>query len=213
MAGVYGPVASTSHSDTPSKAFLTVQLTPLSGISGPAERSLETDIQRALEPLILFSSLPLRSKICLTLQVLGSPDGPLLPTALNAAALALIDTGIPLLAVPAAVSVALTRTNHMLLDPTVEETLNASSVHTLAFVQTDTQGSTDKKANLVLMSSVGECTRDDLRQVYSAAEAAAGKVAEFMRLAVIKRLERDFGKEPKVVPSDGLQKDTDAIMT
>ncbi|GJP49023.1 hypothetical protein CLOM_g8284 [Closterium sp. NIES-68] len=92
---------------------------------GWQERYCEAVVRQTVDAVLLSSLLP-RTRIQLQLQVVHD-DGSLLPCALNAAFAALLDAGLPLSCLPAAVQLALDAQGQLLLDPTKEEQQTSSA--------------------------------------------------------------------------------------
>ncbi|GJP36288.1 hypothetical protein CLOM_g20815 [Closterium sp. NIES-68] len=139
VAGVYGPrgmgvaggglagggAAAGQGKEDPLRASLQVIWAPRNGLAGSQERYCEAVVRQTVDAVLLSSLLP-RTRIQLQLQVVHD-DGSLLPCALNAAFAALLDAGLPLSCLPAAVQLALDSQGQLLLDPTKEEQQTSSA--------------------------------------------------------------------------------------
>ncbi|CAI5507950.1 unnamed protein product, partial [Closterium sp. Naga37s-1] len=140
VAGVYGPrgmgaaggglaggggAVGQGGKEDPLRASLQVIWAPRNGIAGAQEKYSEAVVRQTVDAVLLSSLLP-RTRIQLQLQVLHD-DGSLLACALNAAFAALLDAGLPLACLPAAVQLALDSQGQLLLDPTKQEQQTASA--------------------------------------------------------------------------------------
>ncbi|CAI5525022.1 unnamed protein product [Closterium sp. Naga37s-1] len=140
VAGVYGPrgmgaaggglaggggAVGQGGKEDPLRASLQVIWAPRNGIAGPQEKYSEAVVRQTIDAVLLSSLLP-RTRIQLQLQVVHD-DGSLLACALNAAFAALLDAGLPLACLPAAVQLALDSQGQLLLDPTKQEQQTASA--------------------------------------------------------------------------------------
>ncbi|KAH9545147.1 hypothetical protein CY35_12G033400 [Sphagnum magellanicum] len=114
LAAVYGPKSVTGKKENPEYASLEVIWKPKSGLSGKFEKEAELIVKRSLESIILAALYP-NLGISIILQVIND-DGSLLACAMNAACAALVDAGIPLTGLIAAVSCGVTVNNEVILD-------------------------------------------------------------------------------------------------
>lgn len=108
-ASVNGPIEVQRRDELPEEAALEINIRPSSGVHSPREAHLETLIHSTLRSVILVDRFP-RTLIQVTLQVLAEPEegrrwkylprdtGGLmvLPALLQAALMAVMDTGLPL---------------------------------------------------------------------------------------------------------------------
>ncbi|KAJ1610191.1 RPR46-like RNAse PH domain-containing protein [Cryptosporidium canis] len=139
IATVWRPEEASSHK---CKSYLEVILRPRIGQSQESHKLVEYHMLRLFEKVIDFKPFN-RCVISIALQIV-SEDGPILPVCINAAVLALIDSGIPMKFFPLAVSIAESNhfygekdTSHLLLDPTQSEFLNCTNCSTIVVNTTE----------------------------------------------------------------------------
>eukprot|EP00755_Sulcionema_specki_P033631 Sspe_Gene.101198::Locus_75792_Transcript_1_1_Confidence_1.000_Length_913::g.101198::m.101198/K12590/RRP46, EXOSC5; exosome complex component RRP46 len=141
LCSVTGPQQAREYRFRPDRAVIEVvirgrdQTTRGGGASRlqmDAERAQETAeshqiavfLQNSLESVILVSSMP-RQEILFTIQVLEE-DGGLASVAINAAMLAVLDSGLPCKSMVAGVEACITK-GQLLLDPTEDEIAKSES--------------------------------------------------------------------------------------
>lgn len=139
VATVWRPEEASSNK---CKSYLEVILRPRIGQAQESHKLMEYHILRLFEKVINFEPFT-RCVISIALQIV-SEDGPILPVCINAAALALIDSGIPMEFFPLAISIAESShfygegdTSHLMLDPTQSEFLNCTNCSTIVVNTTD----------------------------------------------------------------------------
>jgi exosome complex component RRP46 len=137
LAAVYGPTAAGVQREDAERAALEVVFKPRSGLAGPLEHEYEALLRPALEALVLRALHP-RTLVRVVLQAVAE-DGSLLACALNAAVVALVDAGVPMKSLAAAMAVALppgadgSADGGALVDPDAAEERAAAAAATLAF--------------------------------------------------------------------------------
>mmetsp|Transcript_3430 Transcript_3430/g.12366 ORF Transcript_3430/g.12366 Transcript_3430/m.12366 type:complete len:245 (+) Transcript_3430:137-871(+) len=94
LAAVYGPKGIGSNAEDVEKAVVDVSLRPTTGVPGPREKELADVVRRTVEGALLLSLHP-RTGISIIVQVIED-DGSILACALNAACMALMDSGVPM---------------------------------------------------------------------------------------------------------------------
>ncbi|KAJ7303953.1 hypothetical protein JRQ81_011468 [Phrynocephalus forsythii] len=170
-AGVYGPSEVKVSKEIYDKATLEVLLRPKVGLPGVYERSREQMIKKTCEAVILGTLHP-RSSITVVLQVV-TDAGSLLASCLNATCVALMDAGLPLGSLFCGMTCAVDVHGNITLDPTAKQEKEAQAVLTFAIE------SIEKK---VLMSTTkGTCSVEQLQQCIVAAQRAADTVFQFYR--------------------------------
>ena len=152
IAGIFGPVSVPIRLEKIDAAKVIVVVDPLSGTGGTFEKTLATQIEKSLDAIIDIRSFP-RSSIQVNLQILAQ-DGLILPVALNAAVLACIDAGIPMISMIGSISVSVTADGQILLDPDQGEIDSSVSRHVFAFEE--------KSSGLVLQESWGSFSISDV---------------------------------------------------
>ncbi|XP_074308555.1 exosome complex exonuclease RRP46 homolog [Silene latifolia] len=125
IAAVYGPKAGTKKNENPEKASIEVIWKPKTGQTGKPEREYEMILKRTLQSFCILTINP-NTTTSVILQVVND-DGALLPCAINAACLALVDAGIPLKHLAVSICCCLTEAGEVILDPTKleEQTMKA----------------------------------------------------------------------------------------
>jgi len=185
LAGVTGPAEVRLKDELADKAVLEVNVRPLRGVAGPANKAQEHALHANFAPLIQLNTLP-RSLIQVTLQTVSLPTlafSKTLSTSLeatngaprrfessaseraalvNAMTCALMDAAVPMRGLLIAVSAAILRGGQQLvLDPTAQEEGAAASLHTLVF--SFGEGVGGHEGDLVGIESSGDFTEDEVR--------------------------------------------------
>ncbi|KAI9350043.1 exosome component 5-like protein [Zopfochytrium polystomum] len=172
LAAVYGPKEVKIRDEKLDRATVEVILRPLIGSAGTRERLYERVIHSTMENAIVTASFP-RTAIQIVLQVM-SDDGSVLPVAMNAACLALVDAGVPLKSMVAAVECAYNAEGELMLDPNAQELESAVSTHVYAF---DNINPHTTLCNL----STGAFKQQEFAKAFEMSQMAAAKVHEFNR--------------------------------
>jgi len=174
------------------------------GLAADREHELEDRIAKFVQS-VLDRSCPPRTTVTVVVQIL-SEDGSLLACALNAAAVALLDAGVPLCGSPATVSVAMARRAGspadwvLLLEPDAREEAACEFVGTYAMLfaspgdgpgdrtqdndnekPSEDKGKGFMESEIVHMSCNGRATGDGTLLALSAAEKASEQMLAFMR--------------------------------
>ncbi|RKP15373.1 ribosomal protein S5 domain 2-type protein [Piptocephalis cylindrospora] len=181
VAGAHGPIESRLSQEHPDRATLEVTYLPAAGIADTRSRVVEGSIRGALESLCLLGQYP-RTLIQVAIQGVAT-EGAELATAANAATLALMDAGIPMktlfLTTSCAVMEGFDQAGHLILDPSSEEAKEATSVHTVGF---------DGSGQVVLLSSVGDFTQEQLLEAIEVCRGGITQVQEYIRTRVSDRM-------------------------
>lgn len=116
LAAVYGPKAGTKKNENPEKACIEVIWKPKTGQIGKPEKEYEMILKRTLESVCILTVNP-NTTTSIIVQVVND-DGALLPSAINAACMALVDAGIPMKHLAVAICCCLAKSGYVILDPT-----------------------------------------------------------------------------------------------
>ncbi|KAF4324865.1 hypothetical protein BBO99_00001866 [Phytophthora kernoviae] len=185
LAAVYGPgQARNWRSEHVEKATLDVCFKLEKGIMTSKEKEYEQIIRETFTPIVLTDNFP-RAVISIVVQVIednGSISFPLyhlLAVAINAVSLALLDAGVPMLAVVTATSCGIFPDGNMYLDPTSVEEEQAVS-----WVTTARSSSSDGVLTCITNGLLSE------EQYFACSEAcqrASESVAAFFRIVQQKK--------------------------
>lgn len=188
LAAVYGPKAGTRKGENPEKASIEVIWKPKSGQIGKPEKEYEMILKRTLQSICLLTIHP-NTTTSVILQVVGD-DGALLPCAINASCAALVDAGIPLKYLAAAICCGLTNSGSVILDPTkVEEKMLQAFVY-LVFpnsplsVLPKGQSPDEEPTEHGIITSVTHGVMSELDSYFNCLDrgrAACSKISEFLR--------------------------------
>jgi ribonuclease PH len=152
-------------------------------------------LRKSLIGAIKLTEYP-RATIFLKLTVLHD-DGAVLACSLNAASLALLDAGILMSYVPAAISVVVAgpsggresagvaASESLLLDPTASEESSAEAICTYTMQSSIVQKNTSSHAPSILNTHTSGCvTADDISATLEMATKAVALVHDFMRKTI-----------------------------
>ncbi|KAJ7543930.1 hypothetical protein O6H91_09G058800 [Diphasiastrum complanatum] len=191
LAAVYGPKSISGRRENPERATIEVIWKPKSGMTGNKEKEAELVLRRSLDYIIIATLHP-NTGMSIIVQVI-SDDGALLACAINATTAALVDTGIPLSGLIAAVSCGINKEGDLLLDLTKSEEQEAQAHVCLVFpnrplsmkVETSIK-SDDEPVEHGLVTSVtcGAMSVDDYLSCLDLGRAASLKISEFSRTSL-----------------------------
>ncbi|KAH1033265.1 hypothetical protein J1N35_045439 [Gossypium stocksii] len=160
LAAVYGPKAGTKKNENPEKACIEVIWKPKTGqigdfltsllivlafevwyagnfqnilhwCLGKPEKEYEMILKRTLESICILTVNP-NTTTSIIVQVVND-DGALLPSAINAACMALVDAGIPMKHLAVAICCCVAKTGYVILDPTKLEEQKTKAFAYLVF--------------------------------------------------------------------------------
>ncbi len=186
IAGVYGPrEVFPKFLTKPDRAIIQCRyvMAPFSGLedhgrSGPNRRSQEISkvIKHVFENAVLVHQFP-KTAINISMEVLQS-DGGTRVASLNAAALAMVDAGLPVKDIITAVSVGKAG-GQVIVDLSKEEDNHGQSDIPMAFSL--------RTGELLLYQMDGLLTKDEVDQAITMGHEAAKKVREFQEAALIEK--------------------------
>ncbi|KAG0759607.1 hypothetical protein G6F57_009031 [Rhizopus arrhizus] len=177
ICSVSGPVEVQMRDEKLDEATVEVIVRPAKGVRATKEKLIENTLRTTFEPIILGGMMP-RTLVQITVQV-TKDDGSVLAASINAIALALLDAGIPLKYMAAAVTCMFdSKTCEVVLDPTAVELQNSKSVHTFAF------DNTRKTSNVLLSDSDGIFNEAEYSSCQEACFEAVEQIHTFLRTAV-----------------------------
>ncbi|XP_034833768.1 exosome complex component RRP46 [Maniola hyperantus] len=179
LASVNGPLDIKISSQSIEKATLEVLFCSKEGKPSVADRYKENVIRQTCETAILGCLYP-RTGISLTIQELENYGG-LLTCAVNSACLALINSGVAMRHVVAALCCAVDEVGNLILEPTHQQAQNARAKLYFVF------DSRDK--NLVTGFTEGSFSEDTYEEALAQCRLASDLVFEFYR-DVVKKYSR-----------------------
>ncbi|CAR24279.1 Rrp46p [Lachancea thermotolerans] len=195
ICSVTGPIEPKARQELPSQLALEVVVRPCKGVPNTREKLLEDQIRGVVTPVLAKYLYPRQlCQICFQILESGEPEDEYnvkeLNSCINAAYLALIDSGVALQSSFSSVCVSvLGSNNEILVNPTQEQLIKSDSTHILALEV----GSGGKKIqNVLLIESNGDFTEEIMFNVLSRAEKACVEVALELRKAVEDKIKRDF---------------------
>ncbi|KAA0193368.1 hypothetical protein HAZT_HAZT000806 [Hyalella azteca] len=179
VASVTGPTSGRVSARHHNKCNLEVQFCPCNGQPTIEERDVECIIGECIEE-ILASHLHPRATILLNIQELQSEhEHQLLTASLNGAVMALMDAGVQMQGLLAAVTCCYTHAGVVIVEPTALELQESKS--SLVFVlESDT-------ANVVACYQQGRLSVAEYTAVLNRAIEAAKEVFQFYRSEMLKR--------------------------
>lgn len=196
VAAVYGPKAITGRRENAERAILEVTWKPKTGLAGNAEKEAEFVLRRTLEHVV-FTAMHPNTAISIIIQVVND-DGALLACAVNAACAALVDAGIPMRGLVAAVSCAVNSKGEVCLDPTKGEEKEVLGHVSLVFpgrsllvpsVAPHLIDNEPIEHGIISSITRGVISADDYLNCLERGRAASSKIAEFARTS-LERVQR-----------------------
>ncbi|CAO3627871.1 unnamed protein product [Mucor hiemalis] len=173
MCSVTGPVEVQIRDEKLDEATVEVVVRPAKGVPSTKEKLMESVLRTTFEPVILGGMMP-RTLVQIVVQVIKD-EGSVLSAAVNAITIALLDAGIPMKHMAAAITVMVDQHNELVLDPVTAEIEEAKSVHTFSF---------DNANTLLLSDSEGVFSEEEYFSSHDLAGEAIEKVHGFLRVAV-----------------------------
>eukprot|EP00474_Spongospora_subterranea_P010355 CRZ10813.1 hypothetical protein [Spongospora subterranea] len=180
IATVFGPVEAPIRSEIYDQARITVSIKKVSPIKPGLISSIsewEHIVRQSLEAVVLRSLHP-RTQIEVNLIVVGD-DGSLVSACVHAACLALIDAGVPLTSMLSSVTLAISETGAVLIDPTLEEEVAAAA--RLTFVCSSDCSQAD---SIIASITDGTILESTYFECIKLARIAATQVQGFLELAL-----------------------------
>ncbi|XP_060929081.1 exosome complex component RRP46 [Limanda limanda] len=181
-AGVYGPAEVKVSKEIYDRATLEVLIQPKVGLPGVRERSQEQCVRETCEASLLLSLHP-RSSLTLVLQVLHD-DGSLLSCLLNAACMSLMDAGLHMSCLFCGVTCAIDADGQIITDPTAAQEKESRALMTFAI--------DSKKHNVLMTSTKGSFSVNELQQCIAVSQKASEKLFQFYRDSVRRRYSKNL---------------------
>lgn len=188
LAAVYGPKAGTRKGENPEKASVEVIWKPKTGQIGKTEKEYEMILRRTVQSICLLTVHP-NTTTSVIIQVV-SDDGALLPCAINASCVALVDAGIPLKHLAVAVSCGLTENEFFILDPSkIEEQKMKAFIYMvfpnipISVLPEPTSHKEDEPMEHGIITSVsyGAMSVSDYLSSLERGRAVSAKISDFLR--------------------------------
>jgi len=184
MVGLYGPADVKPHKEKLNSVTVDVSLYPKSGQSGVEDRSREV-LMRGIVADSVMSSLHPRTGLHIGVQVFED-DGGVLACSVNTTCLALIDSGFAMKNLFAGVTLAVTSSGHILLDPDaarLRKNAPIDAVLTFAF--------DSRNYDVIATHMKGHCSEIKLQEALSIAKSASKSVFDFYRSVVTKKFSKE----------------------
>ncbi|KAK6236817.1 hypothetical protein QUC31_020616 [Theobroma cacao] len=186
LAAVYGPKAGARKNENPEKACIEVIWKPKTGQTGKLEKEYEMILKRTLQSICILTVNP-NTTTSIIIQVVND-DGALLPCAINAACVALVDAGIPMKHLAVAICCCVAKSGYVILDPTKLEEQKMKSFAYLVFPNSvhsvlpegSVQGE-PMEHGIVTSVTHGIMSVDDYFYCLERGCAASAKLSDFLR--------------------------------
>ncbi|KAK7788565.1 hypothetical protein R5R35_000155 [Gryllus longicercus] len=175
VAAVYGPVDVKPQRILVDKASIETVYKPKSGLPNVADRMRETIIKNTCETALLSAIHP-RTAVCIVLQEMQDSGG-LLSCCINAACMALMDSGIAMKFLVAAVSCMISE-DDIILDPSDKDLMGSKASLTFVF--------DSAKKNLVASHTSGVFSQEQYHESLLKCRQASCEIFEFYRSLVKK---------------------------
>ncbi|XP_076665637.1 exosome complex component Rrp46 [Andrena cerasifolii] len=177
LAGIYGPIESKPQRMIYDKACVEVSYIPIKGPAKVDDRMIEMYIKKTCEAAIIVTFHP-ATAICINIQELEDSGG-LLACTINAACLALINTGVPMKFTIAAVSCMIEEsTGNVILDPDNVQLQSAKAEFTYVF--------DSMEKDVICCHTVGRFTENEFFETMDKCKQASQNVFDFYRNLVKK---------------------------
>lgn len=188
LVAVYGPVETTISKGHAEQASIEVVFKPRAGLAGTIDKQYEHIIRKTVEGVVVAALHP-RTLIQIVLQVI-SGDGSILSCALNGVCAALIDAGLPMKDIYAAVTVCLGEDGQLLMDPTLKEEQDGRATGCFAYSVPSTaddgasRGGTKDAPGLLTLFTQGRMSAEEVEDTMQAGWRGSQRLAESMRTSI-----------------------------
>ncbi|KAI8351488.1 ribosomal protein S5 domain 2-type protein [Choanephora cucurbitarum] len=184
MCSVSGPMEVQIRDEKLDEATVEVIVRPAKGVPSTKEKLMESVLRTAFEPIILGGMMP-RTLVQIVIQIIKD-DGAVLAASVNAITLALLDAGIPMKHMSAAITAMIhNTTGELVLDPVAAELEHAKSLHTFSFDNLHTT------PYVLLSDSEGVFSEEEYFSCHDLCFDAVEKVHQFLRMAVESKKEKE----------------------
>ena len=180
ITAVYGPGEVKVTKELLDKATIEVVYKPKSGLPGCSEKFLERIIRNSCETVILGNLHP-RSCISITVQEIQN-RGSLLACCINSTCMALLDAGVSMRYLMAAITCAINDSGAIIMDPDTAQEQSAEAVLTFVFENCN--------YGVVTVSAKGCYSIDQFQQCLSRCKDASKSVFQFFKDSLSKKLSK-----------------------
>lgn len=180
-SAVYGPTEVRMNKEILDKATVDIVYKSKTGLPGCAEKLFERIIRNTCETVILTTLHP-RSGINVIVQEMQN-SGSYLACCINSVCLALLDAGISMKYLVAAVNCMVNDQGETTLDPDLKQEKEAVALFTFVFNNSDSQ--------IVTVSTKGTYSVQQFKQCMALCKAASRQVFEFYKKSMEKKLSKD----------------------
>ncbi|XP_017785230.1 PREDICTED: exosome complex component RRP46 [Nicrophorus vespilloides] len=174
IAGVYGPIDVKPQKMLIDRGSVETFFRPKSGLPGVGDRLYETIIRNICETALVSTLYP-RSGIQVVIQEMQS-GGELISCSVNAACLALLDSGIDMKFLIAAATCCLDQEGYLIVDPTELQQEKAKA--TFVFVFESSEG------RIVASHTTGTFKLEQYEQALDLCKKGSAKIFEYYRKVI-----------------------------
>ncbi|CDO93929.1 unnamed protein product [Kluyveromyces dobzhanskii CBS 2104] len=197
ICSVSGPMEPKSRQELPTQLALEIIVKPAEGVQSTREKLMEDQIRSVLTP-VLARYLHPRQFVQICFQVLEAGESKdytvkEVSVGINAAVLALVDAGVPLLSMCTGTCIGITsEERRLIVNPTEPELLECASVHVFCLeLGTDENEKIDVR-NVLLVDSLGTFDESQLFQVLETGEKECIRLYTELRSVIKDKVSRDF---------------------
>ncbi|XP_076345707.1 exosome complex component Rrp46 isoform X2 [Tachypleus tridentatus] len=184
QSAVYGPVEVRPNKELADKAYFDILYKPLMGLPGCPEKFWERVIRNTLEATLLANLHP-RKSINIILQEMQN-DGGLLACCINSACMALMDSGLAMKCLVAALNAIITTEGDVLLDPSLKQEEEAKACFIFAFESINCE--------VITSTTQGSYSETEFMKCLEICRSASMKVFDFYRECVRQRFSKEIDK-------------------
>lgn len=197
ICSVTGPIEPKPRQELPTELALETIVRPAKGVPTPREKYLEDKIRAVFTPIITRHKYP-RQLCQITVQILESGEDETLflqkelSTSINATLLALVDAGVALNDMVAALTIAVIKNENKIdyiTNPTEEELNSSNSLHTLAL---EIGNGSKLVKNVLLLESNGQFNEEELFNVLEIGEKSALNICSQWRELIKNKIEKQL---------------------
>lgn len=197
ICSVTGPIEPKPRQELPTELALETIVRPAKGVPTPREKYLEDKIRAVFTPIITRHKYP-RQLCQLTVQILEAGEDETLfnqkelSTSINATLLALVDAGIALNDMVAALTIAVVKNKEKveyITNPTDEDLMRCQSLHTIAL---EIGNGSKLVKNILLLESNGQFTEKILFDMLEIGEKSALEICSQWRELIKTKIEKQL---------------------
>ncbi|QEU60943.1 Rrp46 [Kluyveromyces lactis] len=197
ICSVSGPMEPKSRQELPTQLALEIIVKPAEGVQSTREKLMEDQIRSVLTP-VLARYLHPRQFVQICFQILEAGESrdytvKEVSVCVNAAVLALVDAGVPLLSMCSGTCIGITtEEKKLVVNPTESQLAKCESVHVYCLELGKNENGDIDVRNLLLLDSLGSFDESQLFKVLETGEKECIRLYTELRSVIKDKVAKDF---------------------